>query len=442
MTLFRNFPGKISPWKPEDPPAVPGIHKGARILIIGGGISGSALYYHLARLSKKHDHPIEVQLVSTSTCNYCGGLMTSLAYQTLQNLYDYTIAPPVVLTLIKEGIYLNQCGAVRLKLYPPMISMLRTDRFGETGFDGAFKQYVKEKVKLPGFIIHEKARALEGEVPTLHTPGWVLVTGSEWEKKIEADYIIIASGLNSLSQPFIQSLAKQTHYVPPRLMPASVTELNLTGLDYSAIDNCVAIIDNLLPQCAVGIISKRPGWVTLTALNREITLEDLEKLFSHPQVRQLIEVDKMAERLRCHMVCRAPLGIGQAKNYLNQRTLFIGDLNGYVRVFKDGYTHALQQAYAAGHELFYHAWQPAQFNKTWNLKYAGIKRDNRWGRVLFWLNGILAGFKFLQRKRLEAVREELAHQGHRRVSLALKSLFTGEVSYQKRRFRNSCGMIV
>ena len=58
--------------------------EGSKIIIVGGGISGSSMARELLTIAAQENISIEVILINSNTCNYCGGLITKLAEKTLR----------------------------------------------------------------------------------------------------------------------------------------------------------------------------------------------------------------------------------------------------------------------------------------------------------------------------------------------------------------------
>lgn len=75
------IPAEISrPFKGQRVSAMP---DNASIVVVGGGISGSAfarqLLLHAQRVGKK----VQLTMINSTNCNYCGGLVTNLAAHAL-----------------------------------------------------------------------------------------------------------------------------------------------------------------------------------------------------------------------------------------------------------------------------------------------------------------------------------------------------------------------
>ncbi|MHB1419168.1 MAG: hypothetical protein ACYCX4_06190, partial [Bacillota bacterium] len=86
-SLVRMIEDKFSrrpPGTTMDPPREPQpfsrpLQDGAVVIIVGGGIAGSAFARQLFLLAHQEKRRIKVYMVNSTNCNYCGGLVTNLA---------------------------------------------------------------------------------------------------------------------------------------------------------------------------------------------------------------------------------------------------------------------------------------------------------------------------------------------------------------------------
>ncbi|HEY3316070.1 MAG TPA: hypothetical protein VGL40_12445 [Bacillota bacterium] len=117
-----------------------GLPTGSRVIVVGGGIAGSGFARQLARLSKEAGRPVHVTLLSSTACNYCGGLLTRVSRGTLEGLLDYPIHDELILGQVDEAVYVTPAGEVPVPIGFPIFSILRTDKFGYPGFDDTFRE--------------------------------------------------------------------------------------------------------------------------------------------------------------------------------------------------------------------------------------------------------------------------------------------------------------
>lgn len=409
---------------------------GDRVLVIGGGIAGSAFVRQLILLASREGLRIQVSMVNNTGCNYCAGLITDLAMNTLRSFLRLDVAPDVVLRRVDRCIYLNGSGSIRLEMNTPLAATLRTSRFGVTGFDDSLKTRIKEnlpegsasKVELLEPMVAQRVRR-EGE----NGPWRVSVSsGSNGEtSEMEADVLVVASGFRSLGRPMLASFMESTGYLPPPVRGASVTEIDTTGAWENWIDNEMLIIDNVLPGAVVTLIPKGRNWLTFVALGRSVNREDIDCVFNHPSVRYWIDMPNASRHLRCNTVCHAKVFTGPSPRFYGDGWVALGDLTGFGRVLKDGYFASFLGSRLAAATMVYHGFGRKDFARFYYAPLRGFVPDNRIGMHMFNLNNRLNRYPWYQQLFLAAARDEcrLDRYGEY-IHSGLRALATGELSYR------------
>jgi hypothetical protein len=303
-------------------------------------MSGPLFARQLLRYTQKEGPALRIVIFDQTDCNYCAGLMTSAAREALTELCDLTVPEEIILTKIDGFAYVNAAGSTTIAVEEPLVSMLRTDRFGEAGFDDALKYHLLSRLDKENrgrLEIIEPVTVSALQLPTATQKGWVNYRLQGERRRLEAEVIVLACGLRSLDRPMMNDFIAQSGYTPPRMMEAGVAEVDATKARYNHIGGHALIVDNIIPGCIVGIIPKRPNWITVSALNRRIAPEDLDLLFSHPALRHWIDLPQASNSLRCRTTCPARVYTTPAKNFSGDGWLAVGDLTGYGRMLKDGY---------------------------------------------------------------------------------------------------------
>ncbi len=413
-----------------------GLAPGDHVVVVGGGIAGTALARQLLRLGSREGLDLRVTIVDAFNCNYCGGLLTRLALETLEELYAYPLNPELILGEITRMAYVNPCGSVDVELGISLKTILRTDKFGYPGFDDYFRQHPLEGLEgIRGQLaVIESARVTRIVAPG-PGGGWLVQyhtyspdTGMVGHV-LRADFVVVASGLRSLPTRMMRDFSRQTGYRPPPVMESSVTEVDCSGLRLNELKDRVLIVDNVVPGCAVGIISKKEDWLTVTALNGYLTREQLAALFASRHVREYVEMDDVVERLRCKTICRASVYTGRAENICGDGWLVLGDLTGYGRVLKDGYFAALYGAHLAAWTLVYRGTDRASLLRHYERPLRSFVGDNRVGMKLFRWNAALSSRSRVPELLIGLARREGGGRGGF-LHAALRGLVTGELSYR------------
>ncbi|MCL5046864.1 MAG: hypothetical protein M1598_08810, partial [Actinobacteria bacterium] len=233
-------------------------------------MAGSAFARQLLRLTHLEGVHVEVTVLNSINCNYCGGLVTNLSAATLEGLYDLGVPSDRVLARIDECIYANPQGRIQVPLDPPLASILRTSRFGEPGFDDSFKERMTEG--LPPEAA-ERLKLIEPARVVEMAPGRVTFTrhsigGKPILESAEGDILVVATGLRSLGMKALDEFAGRTGFKLPRVMPASVTELDVSSARLNRLSHSVLVADGIIPDCVAAIIPKRRDWLPITSPRR------------------------------------------------------------------------------------------------------------------------------------------------------------------------------
>lgn len=414
-----------------------GLKSGSHITVIGGGISGSAFVRQLALEAHKAGKDIYITLVNSTNCNYCGGLITNVALETLAELSDLHVPQDLVLKEVDQCIYINKAGHVKINLSKPLTATLRTSRFGYLGFDDSIKNRITQG--LPREVV-DRIQVIE---PTLAKRvkkaqsgkhNWQVVLSKRNPDNsnmiLETDVVVIACGFRALNRPMLKEFHKLTGFQPPPTIPASVTEVDTSNATKNFIENRMFIIDGIIPDCVVAFIPKGPQWLTLTSLNKKLTAAELKQLFAHPQVRKFIELPDPENSLRCHTVCGASVYVGPSSKFYGDNWLVIGDLTGYGRILKDGYFAAFLGAQLAAETLLYLGSDRQSLSKGYHDRLKHFSKDNICGRYLFNLNNWLNQQDWFSKLFMAAAKAEGREKQGAYIHAAIRALATGELSYR------------
>jgi len=412
-----------------------GLPAGSHVIVIGGGIAGSAFTRQILRLSAEAGRPVRVTMLNSTACNYCGGLLTRVSRGTLETLLAYPIPRDQILGQVEQGVYVTPAGDIEVPVGFPIFSILRTDKFGYPGFDDTFREEIRAG---------ELGRRVEIIEPAVVTrvervaPGRWKVTYHRYvpsrgfiAHEMEGEVVVLATGLRSLKSKLLRDFAREHGYVPPPLMDASVTEVDSTGARFDRLAGRMIIVDNVVPGLLAAIIPKKPGWLTMTSLGRVLTREDLGPIFANPSVRKYIDLPDPVEHLRCKAICPALVYTGPASGFYGDGWLAIGDLTGHGRVLKDGYFSALLGAHLAAAALIEHGPSREALARHYHRPLHHFNADNRVGMFLYRLDQRLMRTGWFPRFLTAAAEEEgppAAYGGP--VRAAIRGLSTGEMSYR------------
>lgn len=407
---------------------------GCSVVIIGGGMAGTAFAKRILTSAVELGIRINTTIISRPSCNYCGGLITNLALRTMRGLYGYEPAPEVVLSEIDEAILVNSHSSRSVRFESPLASVFRTSRFGQVGLDDNFRENVlaglpKGAERMLSVI--QPAVATSIELPQEGKRGSVTFLRSGGMEQAEADLIVLATGLRSLQSKFISSFRELTGYQPPAIMPACVTEVEVSTSETNEIGRRMLILNGVVPDTVVALIPKQLNWITIAALNKVLDAGDLRAIFAHPMVRNYVRIDSPEPHLPCNRVCTSGVFVGSARKFYGDGWVVVGDLTGYGRVLKDGYFAALLGADLAAHTAIEHGCSEEAFALHYHPGLRHFETDNRVGMGLFTLNNFLARSGAFNRAIIDVLEVESAHQPYGGLAhAAFRALSTGELSYR------------
>lgn len=401
------------------------------IAVIGGGLAGPAFARRALRIAGELGMDVRVELLTRPSCNYCAGLITDVSLQSMRQLYGLTIPPDVVRETIDEVVFINSRGSVPISLKEPMTSVLRTSRFKQQGFDVSWVEHVFRDLHAhASFSVQQDARVTH--IKPRETDGFkITYDHSGSQLTMDADVLVIATGLKSIQQPWMQTFITDHGYRPPGLMDACVTEVNTTKATHYSLGGKVLVVDGIIRHCIVAFIPKGKGWLTITGLGKILADHDLEVLFNHPLVREYIQLEHVVENLRCRKICSASVITSPAKRFYGNGWVMIGDLTGCGRVLKDGYFAALESADLAARTILPHGSSEAAFREHYARPLRRLAFDNRLGMWMFSLDQRISKGRLGTSLLANALGETCGDRQGGMVISALRGLFSGELSYKQ-----------
>ncbi len=413
------------------------LREGDTVAVVGGGIAALAFCRHFLSLASTYGPRVRVCLIGKPGCNRCGGLLTRSAAELIEATFGVGLGRDLVRSEITECIYVTSSGGVGISLKEPVYTVLRNDKFGVPGLDSYLRTLIVNGI--PG------ASCLFQLVwPAEATGVWRCSSGftvqyrpEPWETTpagppltVKAQVLVVATGLESLSSAFIKQFSSLTGYRPPGLMKASVCEMLMPSTSASSVDARVFLIDGILPNTTITAISKGNAWFTLTSLNRILTRDNLRSLFSHPVLREYIDLSDPVDSLRCSKVCPAAAWQSPARNFYGEGWVVLGDLAGHGKIFKDGFSSVICGARLAAKAMVCYGCSRKNFRWHYHLPLLRYHPDNAVGRTLFSLNSRFQKVPLFSKSLCMAAESEHRHGPYRGlVQEGLRSLATGERSY-------------
>ena len=412
----------------ERPSQIP---RGATIAVIGGGLAGPSFARRALALSTELGLGIKIKLLTRPSCNYCAGLITDLSLQTMHDLYGLDVPDNVIKETIHEVVYMNRHDSVTVPLVEPLTSVLRTSRFKQQGFDESWVERVFQGLAGDAnFKVHKESRVTHIKRKKRAHGFRITYERKGAQLTLDADIVVIATGLKSIQGQFMQKFIADLGYSPPGLMDACVTEINTSSATHYALDGRVLVVDGVIRNCVAAFVPKGRNWLTVTGLGKVLADYDMEVLFNEPQVRQFIKLENVIDHLRCRKTCSASVVTYPARKFFGDGWVMIGDLTGYGRALKDGYFAALESADLAAKTLLLHGASEAALREHYFKPLRKLAFDNRVGMWLFYLDQKISKGRVGTFLLASAFRELKTEKHGGLVTAAFRALFSGELSYK------------
>jgi hypothetical protein len=186
--------------------------------------------------------------------------------------------------------------------------------------------------------------------------------------------------------------------------------LNIPGLEFAAI------IPKL--NCA-----------TVCMLGDDIDKEVFQAFIDSAEVRNCMPRDWEPGDFVCQ--CSPKMNIGGSRRPFGDRIVFVGD-SGVTRLYKDGIGAAYRSAKAAARTAIFEGVSSEDFERHFQPTCASISGDNRIGRLVFLVTGLIQKRRLARETVLRMVMQEQADRRRApRMSTALWDMFTGSATYRE-----------
>lgn len=405
---------------------------GSKIAVIGGGPSGSFFSFFLLDIAKRVDLDIQVDIYESRNffspgppgCNMCGGIISESLVQTLAS--EGIILPPsVVQRGIDSYVFHTNEGTVLIR------TPASEKRIGAV-FRGKGPLGIKQgrwesfDNYLLGLACRKGANLIKGRVEKVSYNRGLPEIQMKGADPRRYDLLGVAAGVNSSTLKLFEDL--NSGYHPPETIPTYIYEYLLGS---KAIEKHLGssmhtfLLD--LPGFEFAAIIPKGDYITVCLLGTGLNKERVESFFARREVRECLPPAWKWEDHACH--CRPKMNIrGSSQAYLN-RTVFIGD-SGSSRLYKDGIGAAYRTAKAAVSCVVFKGISAEDFTEKYRPSYRKTEADNRKGKFIFSIVGVMKNFPFIRLTILTmASKEQQAPEKPQRMSNILWDLFTGSTSY-------------
>jgi len=406
---------------------------GSRIAVIGGGPAGSMFSYFLLNFAETIDLDLKVDIYEPrhfthrgpAGCNHCGGIVSESLLQRLAT--EGIHLPSHVVQRGMESYTLHMdVGTVQLKA-PGLEKRIAAVYRG----NGPRESEPTETISFDGYL---QKLATERGARIEHR----LVNGMERkEDRIRvscadghaADYelAVVATGINS---HFLDLLCGP---VTPIRQPIKTTtficefHLGRERIEEILGDSMhVFLLD--IPRLEFAALIPKGDFVTLCMLGDEIDDELIKRFFESREFRDCFPQGIVPPQV-CH--CLPRINVSTARVPFDDRIVLIGD-SGTTRLFKDGLGAAYRTSKAAARTAVYRGVSATDFEKHYWPLCRSIDIDNRIGKFVFAVSGLIQRMRFTRRAVLRMTATEQAGDNDRkRMSEILWDIFSGSAPYKE-----------
>jgi len=414
------------------------LNDGSKIAVIGGGPAGSFFSFFLFDIAKRVGLDIHVDIYesrnfSTSGppgCNMCGGIISESLVQTLAS--EGIILPSSV---VQKGIesYVLHTNEGSVHIRTPTNEKRIGAVFRGKGPKGMMDSEIESfDGYLLGLACEKGAKLIKGRVEKVsYNRGFPEIQAKGTPPRVY-DLLGVATGVNSSTLKLFENLNRG--YSPPVTIPTYIFEylLGREIIEKQLGSSMHTFLLDLQGFEFAAVIPKGE-YVTACLLGTDLDAEGVESFFSRREVKACFPPEWDWKSHVCH--CRPKMNIkGSPKTYLD-RIVFIGD-SGISRLYKDGIGAAYRSAKAAVSCVVFKGLGEEDFAEKFGPSTRKMEADNRRGKLIFSLVGIMKRIPLIRRAILSmASKEQKAPDKPQRLSLILWDLFTGSTSYKEIFFR-------
>ena len=234
------------------------------------------------------------------------------------------------------------------------------------------------------------------------------------------DLMAVAMGKNNAALKMFESL--NTSYKPPKATKTYISEIYLgreTVSQYLGSSMHVFLLN--LPRLEFAALIPKGDYATMCLLGDEIDRDLVNSFVSSAEFKQCLPPDWVMPADLCH--CSPHICVEGAVNPFADRVVFVGDC-GVTRLYKDGIGAAYRTAKSAAVTAIFQGIAAEDFRKHYAPLLHHIKTDNQFGRIVFFVTGLIQQMKILRRGVLRMVSfEQQRTRGTRRLSTVLWDLY-------------------
>lgn len=356
------------------------IRNGSKVAIIGGGPAGSffALYllHYVMEMGIRPEITIYQQRDFSSLgpkgCKGCAGILsTSL----VRNLDELGLSIPEELIQSKIERYTIHSPYTSISISNPERGVV-IDSIYRGG--GPRISHYENPISFDGWLLTraqtQGARVENQTVSCIYIENQASVEVAG--KKLGYDLVVLASGVNTKPVPVVG-----LKYATPKIRSMAQDELCAgTAEVESRLGNMAHVF--LIPHTGLifGTLVPKGPFINVSVLSGGKHPVSVTDFLNYDIVRSVLP-----SQYEHTCGCRPRAVFGYGRNYYADRFVTVGDA-ATTRLYKDGIGSSLLTAREAARTIVYHGLSRTDFEYHYEPFCRAIHRDNRWGRLLFFIN--------------------------------------------------------
>lgn len=403
-----------------------------KVVIIGGGPAGSICAVRLIQEAKWAGRDLQVVILEAKPfrqpgpvgCNFCAGVITSRTVEKLKGI-GIELPDGVIQKRIEGFYYVTEGGSAELSgpASREIYSVFRGGGPSDIGWksDTSFDQLILSKATEMGA---ELRHSLAVEVLRDGRDAMIVKSADGSEER--ADLLVAAFGVNT---SLAERLKIPIGYESPKSIRVCQAELAMDDEMISSVfGNRIFVFSLRHPEIRFLAVTPKRGFVTLTAVGKNVKLPQLREFMLHPSITQYFASAGVEQLEACHCYPRMP--VGMARGSVRRRFIAVGDAC-VCRYYKNGLGSAFFTASVAANAIVHGG------VKKWDLASAytpAVRRrfsmNNRCGKLLFIINDLTYKSRWLAKPTIAYIDHEKG-RGRRPMNDVMWSLFVGDRSYCK-----------
>ncbi len=409
---------------------------GSRVAVIGGGPAGSLFAHFLLSMAKLTDLDLEVDLYeprdfiddTRSPCNMCGGIISETLVQNLAA--DGINLPPGV---VQRGIesYVLHINGQRVRINTPVQEKRIASVYrgmGPRNLAPELKTWASFDGHLQKLAIDMGARPVRQKVTAVDWIDGLPQISVKGADPQGYELVAVATGVNSPALKLFQD--DPVNYELPKTTKTFIREYHLGE---AAIENRlgdamhVFLLD--LPGIEFAAIIPKLNCATVCLLGDDIDKNVFDEFLDSPEVQCCLPPREKLDDMACN--CSPHMNVRGAEKPYGDRIVFVGD-SGVTRLFKDGIGAAYRTAKAAARTAVFSGVGVEDFERNFMPTCRAIQADNRIGRLVFGITGLIQKRHFARQAVLRMVAAEQSDPNRKlRMSTVMWDMFTGSATYRE-----------